>query len=214
MISTPCAPQYDYRPTSFVAGSTQCVAPIYAEHRSRLFEGGTFFRSKEQGPEQNLIEIECLGSPYNVVNIYDNNVLTETYVVTFGAGSIADLRFQVTNRGVFPDTNPPSIIEMLEVTIDYYDNRTDEPDDGILGGLVPFVRVSLIGGEGGPTTDAGLASIRTGPERTMFILSTTEDTDGSPLTPPASKRVKQWNGTSWISYCNLTVGNCPLEGTC
>lgn len=214
MISTPCSPSYEYRPTSFTAGDDKCSAPLYAEHRSRLFAGNTFFRSKDQGPDENLIAVECVDTPIPVFNVYNDGVLVETYSVSIGtSGSIAALRVAVS-------ANTNSIIEMKELNVDIYDDREEELDaedienPGGTYGLQAFGILNLAGGTGGPTTDAGLAGIRTGPERSVFILSTTEDDTGRDVTPPPTKRVQQWNGEEWISYCNAVPGECPKEGTC
>lgn len=217
MIASPCAPQYDYRPSNFDAGAGECAAPVFPEQRSRLTAGGCFFRSIDQGPDENLISIECIELPSPVVNVYIDNVLIRTYTVTLGYGGIADLRAQVNYDISHPPADPgvPIPIEMLPINDDIFDERiSPEEDDLSMKGLTPFVKQNLSGGSGGPTTCEGLESIRTGPERTIFILSTTEAYDGSPITPPGSKRVQQWNGEEWISYCNLAAGECPLEGVC
>lgn len=217
MIASPCAPQYDYRPTNFEAGVDDCVAPVFPEHRSRLTAGGCFFRSINQGPDENLISIECVESPTPVVNVYISDVLIRTYNVTLGYGGIADLRAQVNYDITHPPVAPavPIPIEMLPINDDIFDEReTPEENELEMKGLTPFIKQNLSGGSGGPTTAEGLEGIRTGPERTIFILSTTEHVDGSPITPPSSKRVQQWNGVEWISYCNLVSGECPLEGVC
>lgn len=208
-----CPPQYNYRPTNFIASPVACSAPLYAEHRSRLTAGNAFFRSKKQGPEENLISLECVELPTPTFNIYVDNVLVRSYTVVLGYGGIADLRSQL-NVDLDPATLP---IEMPAINFDIYDTRVppEEYTDGITTvGLESFPLTSLAGGSGGPTTDVGLSSVRTGPERTLFILTTTEDVDGHDITPPPSTRVRQWNGVEWISYCNLAPGQCPLDGTC
>lgn len=202
MITQPCAPLYEYRPSNFVAGNTKCIAPLYAEHRSRLTTGECFFRSKNQGPDENLISVECGVSTFTV---YFDNQVVQTYNISTGIGGISALRVLITN-------DVDSIIEMPALNYDVHDERATEDD--VLIGLVSFPKTSLTGGSGGPTTDAGLSAIRTGPERTIFILSSMESANGSDVTPPASKRIQQWNGTEWISYCNLTAGECPKEGEC
>ena len=230
MIASPCAPQYDYRPTNFIAGPEDCIALVLPEHRSRLTTGGCFFRSINQSPDENLISIECVEvipdplappvppeTPDLEVNVYVDDVLIRTYSAIFGYGGIADLRAQMEYDIANPPPPPvvPLPIEMLPINDDIFDLRElPEEDELLMKGLEPFAKQNLSGGSGGPTTSEGLESIRTGPERTIFILSTTELEDGSPTDPPASKRVQQWDGVEWISYCNLAAGECPLEGTC
>lgn len=213
-----CPPAYSYTPT-FTASAVPCVAPGYVQHRSRIIVGtaptSLFFRSKFFGDETNQIAVECTSSTFSV---YFNNIVVTSYAITTGPGGIANLRSQITN-----DIN--SIIEMPPLGYDIYDSRTEEndniatigipPDPGTpAGGLNPFSKTNLMGGSGAPTTAAGLAGIRTGPERSVFIVITTEDIHGNTITPPASLRIQQWNGTNWISYCNNIPGHCPLDGTC
>lgn len=211
-----CSPSYTYRPVGFVASSTSCYAPYFAEHRSRLTAGNAFFRSKNQGPSGNNIALECVNITTPKFNIYVNGVLVRSYDVSLTAGGIADLRSQLNTDPISSEVP----IEMTSLNYDIYDTRIYEDTSEDLmqnipyTGLDPFVLVFLSGGDGGPTTAEGLTAIRTGPERTMFILSLTEDTNGADMFPPASRRVQQWNGTEWISYCNLVQGACPGDGTC
>lgn len=107
-------------------------------------------------------------------------------------------------------TNHSTLIEMLPRGED-----TKYDLGGIdIGCLAPFAETFLVGGDGGPTDGAGLATIRTGPERSIIIIRTTEDYAGEDIRPPGSRRIQQWDGTQWISYCNDVQGSCPLEGTC
>lgn len=210
-----CAPSYNYRPIAFVASVDQCVAPVYAEHRSRLTAGNAFFRSKVQGLSENDISVECVTTPSQSFNIYVEGVLVRSYPVTFTAGGINGLRIAI-NADPVPSEVP---IEMPSLNYDVYDTREYEDTEEDINlnvpytGLEPFVLSSLSGGSGGPTTPSGLAAIRTGPERSVFIISTTEDDKGVDVTP-TSQRIRQWDGTSWISYCNNVQGACPGEGTC
>lgn len=213
-----CYPSYagTYTP-AFVASAVPCVAPQYALHRSRLTVAGNgttsdslFFRSKNQNFEANLIELELVGAPSNAFNVYYNGVLAKSYAVFFGTGGIANLRSQINNI----DPNP--YMEMPALGVDIYDLRTIENDgDGItVPGIAPFVRSFMTGGSGAPSDGSSLASIRTGPTRSMYIVRSLEDNTGTDIFPPASLRIQQWNGAMWISYCNNVQGACPGEGTC
>ena len=270
-----CSPTYSYRPT-FTPGET-CVAPFFAEHRSRLFEGEMFFRSKDQGPETSWLELEIdLSNLY----VYFYGVLVETFPVTFDEGSIASLRAQVTHfhqpivavtpgvGGIFfvtgdyttrffpgapfsvidstgndgPYTVTSSIfmfgnteitvtgtipnavadgeistgshyIEMPPLNFDVYDNRAQEDDtllDFTPGGVTTFARTHMRGGTGAPTDAVSLSGIRTGPERSIIILATTEDIEGNDVTPPWNRRVQQWTGSMWATYSNLVPNACPF----
>lgn len=198
-----CTPSYTYRP-NFTSGSNKCIAPWFVEHRSRLTEDQAFFRTIKQGPETNYVELWLTSS---LLSVYFESVLVETFSASTGAGSIAALRSAVEN----PITGS-NYIEMPTLGYDIFDPRSSE-DDGPTGGLTPFSRTYMRGGSGPPTTDAGLAGIRTGPERSLIILATTENDQGSPITPPWYSRVQQWNGAAWVTYSNLVAGACPYEGT-
>jgi len=224
-----CEPSYSFRPTPRPA-PVQSIAPGFTEHRSRLTAGGTFFRSIDQGQDENDISLEATVSPTTItLDVRILGVIQETFVVsqifvpgTPGGpgtppmppptdptctGGIAALRAAV-NDG----TTGSLIIEMTPRGFDIFDGGAD-PDDNCLSA---FVDTSMIGGSGPPSNPsiAFLDSIFTGPERTMLIIDTTEDITGFPVTPPPSKRVLQFDGVDFISYCNLVPGACPLEGTC
>ena len=200
-MSSSCLPNYSYKPT-FTPSSVSCVAPSYSEHRSRIIIGGQiFFRSKLQGPQVNLYEVEIVGSTFKV---YYNGAVVETHSATLGPGGIAALRSSISS----------SIhIEMPTLHYDIYDTRVAENDSSLplpAGGLIAFTKRPLVGGSGGPTDDAGLNLIRTGPSRTMYILQTTENVVGQSVDPPANLKVKQWNGFQWVTYSNYIQGSCPV----
>lgn len=129
--------------------------------------------------------------------VYYNNVLQETYTFI----NIPDLETQVNSTSDY--------IEMPPLGYDIYDTRTSVSPFGF-----SFGPDFLTGGSGGPTDGAGLAAIRTGPERSIILITTIEDATGAPTTPPANMRVQQWDGFLWLSYCNLIPGACPGNGTC
>jgi len=197
-----CPPSYDYRPAAFDPGGQRCAAPTFVEHRSRLTEGEMFFRSKDQGPETNFLQLEISTDLF----VYFEGVLVETFPATSGAGSITALRSEVSNP-----TTGSKYIEMPVVMFDVFDTRAAE-DDTAFGGVTPFAKTYMRGGSGPPTDDAGLAVIRTGPARSIIILATTEAANGSPVDPPWFRRVQQWDGFHWITHANITQGECPYEG--
>lgn len=197
MMGNSCLPSYNYEPV-FVSSSTTCQAPGYDEHRSRLTAGGGFFRSAAQGPDRNLIEAEFTAG---VFRIYFNGSLVESYSQTSGVGSFAGLRSKLASS---------TYIEMPALGYDVYDTRIAEDDSLLGGGMSYFTRTSFTGGSGGPTDSTGLASIRTGPTRTIFVLRTTESDTGMSVDPPSYRKVQQWNGESWVTYSNTVPGNCPV----
>lgn len=226
-----CEPSFAYRPTDRPEPA-QSSAPLFTEHRSRLTAGGTFFRSIDQGIDENDISLEATTDgtfPLELtLTVRVLGVIEETFVVqqTFVPGTpggpgtppvppptddtciggISALRAAVN------DVSTGSlIIEMTARGFDIFDGGTDPADNC----LTAFADTPLTGGDGPPSNASQpfLDSIFTG-QRTMIIIDTTEDITGFPVTPGPSKRVQQYDGTDFISYCNLVQGNCPLEGTC
>ena len=207
-----CSPSYTYRPT-FTPGVDDCILPSYNTHRARLFKGGTYFRSINQSSDWNSItlKIEVVG-PNHVLTITHPDYPTETFSVAQVASlidpltlpcspGIADLRSAVNHP-----TTGSILIEMPE--------RGDDVEFDAAGiddlCLSDFVATNMTGGEGGPTSSAGLSSIRTGPERSVIRIATEEAYDGTPVDPPQARRVQQWNGTAWVEYSNAVPGNCPI----
>lgn len=218
-----CAPSYGYIPT-FVSEDVQCTAPGYAEARARLFIldstyilppdiNGLFFRSKQFSDTCNQIAVENNGTLFQ---IFKDDVIIRSYPVLSGSGSIADLRSKLEGLNSIPYNIPDPDIEMTPMfpigNYDINDNIRTIEDDTI--GLFVFDKMLLTGGSGPPIDDSVLPSIRTGPERSLIIITTSEDIHGNITQPPVSRKVQQWNGNEWISYCNLVPGECPLEGTC
>ena len=228
-----CQPSYSYRP-DFIASTpgspsgNDCTAPQFVEHRSRLISGDAFFRSIDQSSSVNFISLEITESGGNkTLDIRRYNsasgspsvpvgspIESEQFTVVAGVGGSPCIPDDIASlRSALEGSPGSTLVEMtVPVGFDIFDPRNDE-----VACLPLFNETLMGGGSGGPTDDAGLASIRTGPERTMFIIRSTEDDTGVNTAPPASRRVQQWDGTQWISYCNLVGGSpqpCPLEGTC
>lgn len=213
-----CSPSYSFRPTDRAAPA-QSAAPVYTEHRSRLFAGGTFFRSIEQGQDQNSISVEAIVGPTDItLNVYVLAVLEETFVVPqifiiggppdfLGScsGGISALRAAVNDI-----TTGSDIIEMTARGFDIFDFGTDPLDNC----LSSFVLVNMAGGAGPPSSanQAFLDSVFTGTERTLVVIATTEAANGFPVTPGPDRRIRQWDGIQWIQYANLVQGSCPLDG--
>lgn len=211
-----CLPSYNYTP-SFAPGGG-CIAPTYTKHRSRVLVEPTspkkatslFFRSRDQSDDSNHLEVEQTTDAFNV---YFRGNLIESYPSTpFVPMAISNLRAALSS----------SVVEMPIIGIDKYDDvRTSEEDgDGeipiggteAVGGLAPFSRVQLAGGAGAPTDSTSISTINTGPTRTVYIITTEEDMFGEDVNP--QDKVMQWNGVTWIAYCNTVPGECPGEGTC
>jgi hypothetical protein len=212
-----CPPSYNYTPEFETTPAGQeapgCTAPTYTEHRARLFAGGTYFRSKLQGDTWNDTTIQV------VDNLNDTFTCTvshphypaETYAVSQTPGALPEdpcTPNGITGLRAAINANSDSIVEMYVRATDVLDTGSDDPC------LSAFTATQMSGGSGAPTDDAGLAAIRTGPARSIIIVGTHEDINGNPVLPPPSRRVQQWNGIAWTSYCNASPGECPGEGTC
>lgn len=213
-----CQPSYSYRPNDR-PHPAQSSAPVFTEHRGRLFASGTFFRSIEQGTSQNDISVEAIVTEitppldYEVTfNVYVLGVLQETFVVpqilplfpaTECSGGIDALRIAI-NAG-------SNLIEMPSRGFDIFDALGADPVDNC---VIAFGPTNLAGGDGPPTEGnaAFLDSVFTGNERTVIIIATTEDITGFSVDPSSLRRVQQWDGTQWIQYANLIQGACPLDG--
>ncbi len=191
----------------------QSSAPAFTEHRSRLFAGGTFFRSIRQGNDRNNLSLEAIVTPATItLNVRFSAAIEEVFVVPqvfvplpppgVCIGGIAALRSAVNAGSTF--------IEMPARGFDFFDSGTDP----INNCLISFPDTPMTGGSGPPTVgiQSFLDSVFTGTERTMIVIDTTENATGFPVTPPTSRRVQQWNGTQWSIYSNLVQGACPVDG--
>ena len=213
-----CPPPYNYRPS--IPPAKNAAAPTYAEHRSRLFAGGTYFRSIDQGQKENRISLQLqdnvdFGSGADPNNFrltvrYDGTPV-ETYDITQivnmmdGSGDgIGKLRAATASS---------EYIEMYPRGADLaYDVTPGNPPipggDNII--LTSFVQTYMSGGSGVPEDGSLIARINTGPERTMAIITSSEKQNGISDDPLPHRRVQQWNGDVWISYSNLIQGQCPI----
>jgi len=201
-----CTPPYNYRPT--MPPVADCSAPTFAEHRSRLFAGGTYFRSIEQGPQWNdiSIEVEQIGSPitYDLTVSYQG-IVKETYNVTQvpdGGGGCNISGIDLLRTAI---NGISSYIEMYQRGGDFIFDSGGTDDDC----LSIFNETYMSGGSGSPVDASELTKIHTGHERTMIIISTTERQNGTPTNPPAERHVQQWGGSNWIPYQNFVPGECP-----
>lgn len=215
-----CRPDYSYRPNftpSVGSGGPDCAAPVYEERRARLFAGGTFFRSKNGGESANLISIELLssGSPIGwSLNVYVDGVLEETFTTTQTevGGSpcppqvAAALRVDVNANSNVIEMPPIDYGGSAVATDPIFDTTSSDP---LIPGdrcVTSFGPTPLSGGDGPPTDDTTLPTIRTGPERSLIILALSEIIDreasdpGILETPPQDEKVRQWNGISWVAY--------------
>jgi hypothetical protein len=159
-----------------------------------------FFRSVAFGAAANNLAVEITGTTFRV---YDGTTVLQSIPVTIGVGGIALLRTALTGS---------PHIEMPVLGYDDFDTRLAEKDTALpapAGGLAVFPKTFLSGGEGKPTDQPTIDSIRTGPYRTVIVVQTTENATGTPVQNPPNTRVQQWDGEKWVTYNNFTQGTCP-----
>ena len=204
-----CQPPYDYRPS--YTPRTTARALVRPEHRSRLFAGGTYFRSLEQGQDQNLISLEITATfgpdEYTLFVRYDGT-LVETFgpvdQTVDGMSGTCPIENGINNLRTLVNAGS-EYIEMFTRGADIvYDFMGfDSPC------LSAFSETFMSGGDGRPRDARDIARINSGPERTLVIITSTEDITGTEIDPPAERKVWQWNGEEWITYSNLEQGKCP-----
>lgn len=218
-----CLPTYNYHP-NYVPSNVTCSIVTYNKHRSRvtildpnyipqppLFGAhGLFFRSVDQSLTVNDFAVEQTETQFR---IYYQGSIVRTYPVSVGVGQIAVLRNLMEGNGPVPYNVPDPYLEMPPFQFDIYDTIRTVEDD-LFGGIFEYGVTALTGGDGPPNVNPDVIPVKTGPTRSMIIVATYEDIHGNSVTPPPEERVTQWDGTKWISYCNLIQGICPGDGTC
>jgi len=182
-------------------------------HDHVIFGGGTFFRSKLvqpgdpdfQGSICNTIQLDIssdAASPTETftLTISFEGTIVETYQVTqpsncsiMGGGQIGTLRSNIAGS---------QYISMPTRGTDAQDIAGMDSDC-----LTTFSGL-MSGGTGPGEND--VASIRTGPDRTIVYVNSKENSNGAPT---ASSDLIQWNydTLSWVPF--VTDGDCRPEGT-
>ena len=208
------------------------VLPVYNLARSRLFAGGTFFRSKlapgdTQGIETNNIAlaVENTAEDEMTLIVYYNDVEVERFAV-----------FQVDNCRAPGDPPPPTAIGInvgipalrtATASSEYISMpaRTTDAQDAcelvMMVEICPaddpclttFSKTNMSGGSG--PAESEVPSIRTGPDRTFIYIDSKEDANGFTYDPPAGQNLNQWNFDTleWATY--VIDADCRPEGdTC
>jgi len=212
-----CAPCYEGRPG--IEPGNPSALPQEALSRSRLFAGGTFFRSKYavsgdsdfQGSICNSIALSvvAVGTDWDLI-VYFEDVEVERYSTT-----------QDMNCSIELPSSAISELRTLTATSQYItmpSRGSDEQDEEVM--MLPptddaclsfFAKTSMTGGSG--PGESNLTSIRTGPERTIVFVDTKENANGTPVD---SKTLIQWNYdiSQWVSYvldadCAIPSERCP-----
>jgi len=212
-----CSPCYEGAP-DIVPGAPSAL-PQESLARSRLFAGGTFFRSKYAVPGDSdfqgvicnsiALQVVAIGTDWDLI-VFFQDVEVERYSTTqalncsvmLPSSAISDLRTQ---------TAASSYISMPP-------RGSDEQDEDVL--MMPptddpclsfFTKTNMTGGVG--PGEADVTTIRTGPDRTIAFINTKENANGTPV---SSRTLIQWNYdiSQWVSYaldadCAIPENRCP-----
>ena len=212
MTRPPCPPPpYGFRPEFVPSRTNPSSATVSPEARSRLFDGGTYFRSVDQGGDQNNLSLEvgvtgpAIGSQVVALDVRFDGSVVETITVSqivnasgdCTAGGISDLRTAVNASS--------ALVEMPARGTDINDSGTDASS----GCVSAFGDTAMTGATGPSTDPAFIEAIRTGAERALVIISTRENSVGFPVAPSQADKVLQFDGTDFIPYSNLVPGQCP-----
>jgi len=210
-----CSPCYDGRP-DYDPNQGTAILPQETLSRSRLFEGGTFFRSKLkaagsndfQGSLCNEIALQIIVDFTSVVlEVYFEDALVESYTTS-----------QPINCPITPSTAIASLRSQTStskyISMPIRDTDVNDPmgiDDAC---ITPFDKINMSGGAG--PSEADVPSIRTGPERTIVYISAKENANGDLFEPSAGNNLQQWDfdALQWIDYvidsdCALPENRCP-----
>lgn len=212
-----CAPCYDGRPD--IDPGAASALPQEALARSRLFAGGTFFRSKYAVPGDSdfqgvicnsiSLQVVAVGTDWDLI-VYFKDVEVERYSTT-----------QSMTCSIEEPSSAISALRTLTAASSYISmpsRGSDEQDEDVM--MMPpsddvclsfFTKTNMSGGVG--PGEADVSSIRTGPDRTIAFINTKENANGTPVD---SKTLIQWNYDidQWVSYaldqdCAIPENRCP-----
>jgi len=222
-----------YEP-NFIAGNESCELQIFTESRSRLLEGGTFFRSIEIGQHTENIQIGCKwqvatgGSPaWRYYGGGDTLADVGQVELTITNGTTTEIFFAAQQIVGSPNGSPiiwvnaiPNLRAQL-IGSPSGSQLVDMPEDDIqtiMGGspttwkaslydadyIGEFLLSNLVGGSGGPTTETELDKIRTGSVMTMLYIDQSES-DNPDGSLSDVKETRYWNGACWKYYDPIAI---------
>jgi hypothetical protein len=213
-----CSPCFDGRPDYNPAEGT-ALLPIYNLARSRLFDGGTFFRSKlgpgdTQGIEDNDIALAVENTAIDEMTliVYYLDVEVERYAV-FQVDNCTPPGIPPPPAGIGTGVGIPAL-RAATASSEYISmppRATDAQDPCVLVMMIEvcpeddpclstFAKTNMTGGSG--PTEASVPSIRTGPDRTFIFIDSKEDDNGTPFDPGPGQNLNQWNFdiTEWVAF--------------
>jgi hypothetical protein len=195
-------PPYAYRP-DFTASEVDCFMPKSNEIRSRLWAGGTFFRSINVGESMNFIELNIVNTINNTfvltINRRDpitNDILeTETYSVdesvTAGSPEIPPDPLDPLDPGTPATPDKSTALPALRLLVNTYSNIIRMKERAINADGVPVMPPPDIHDSSGDATTISSflpilmsgaqggptpppPALRTGPERSMWYIESSE----------------------------------------
>jgi len=233
-----CQPSYSYRPIfvpspdNFPGGNDSSI-PTFIEKRSRLFAGGTFFRSKNASSSSNLIQVEYISVVGGVqLNVYSNGTLVESF------GPVPGPETPIINPLSPPPTIcVPTVNSSMRLLVNDISNFIQMPQIDFGGesassgpaaifdashlptDVIPgddcsnlFLPTFLTGSSGPPEDNSSLLTIRTGPERSLVVVTIGEIIndnsfdDGQLQDLLPNEKIRQWDGFNWIPF--ITNADC------
>ena len=213
-----CSPCYEGRPET-EPGAPSALLITEASSRSRLFAGGTFFRSKLTVSGSSDFQ----GSLCNDISLSVVSAGTDFDLIVYFEGAEVE-RYSTTQSLSCSMVMPSSAIDELRTQtatslyISMPARGTDEQDEDVM--MLPptddpclsFFSLTAMSGGAGPS-EADVAAIRTGPERTIAYVEEIENGNGALI---SSRTLSQWNFDTlqWVAYvldadCALPADRCP-----
>lgn len=189
----------------FVAGPSPCTLQSGDTTRSRLADGGTLFRSVENGSTSNVnnIILECIVTPTI------GNVQEVVFKITDPLGAVTTLPTFTQEYDALAAPDPicfesgisqlrATLATNLVVTMPTIDDI--QPWDAITDDseclLTSFGPTNL---SGAAVLPDNISPIRTGPAFTLYHVGSAEESaTGLPLT--VVNTLSEWDGTQWIAH--------------
>lgn len=215
---------YEYKP-KFVPGPAPCRIKSYTLKRGRLTIGGTFFRTKQLGSHTPQIQCKWLtndldGSlqPIGTVNYTTDQLYVKSVELHIWGNDKSGVAYDNTYYALQeydPSLIPPENIEIIGWTnaIPSLRSRVNSTDplvsmpttdiqanyDSINEEYISiFGPVLIVPGVSAPTSPAAIASIRTGPNKTLINISQTETENLDDGSLHEVNSLYEWTGFDWI----------------
>ena len=220
--------KYKYRPR-FVSGPESCVLKSFSLTRNRLLAGNTFFRSREIG--RHVVTVQCVwltnmlvgGIPSGPEDVTVDQLSVNSVkliVDGFDSSGQAHTNVYYAEQTILPATEGTwaSAIPALRTAVNNNDPIVTMPetdfqapfaagsDDGEYVNY--FGQERLMGGDGAPTNEKAISTLRTGPEKSIIYLLRSENkAEGNEHNDNGTllevNELREWNGYAWIKYTSV-----------